>query len=469
MALINQNQLFDRLQEYIDKKVTSAESSLEALFEEYGLKTIVDNLPAINAVADDIDNINLLAPASDAMQTIVDTPGLIDDIQNAEENATQAELDAWVAEAEAMTSDSYASQPVGEQVIEYTSNGDGTFTEITQSMYSSLHYAVVSLAAAEGLTFQGLWDLTLHTDPATEPPAPVPLDDPANPGTPLPFANGMYWFIKGDSIYTGTATPTDPIIPYPTFGPEGTPYVDNDQIMYVSAPQLPYDPWFKKRDIVNWDRLIEIPSNVMNALSTLGTTDTLGSKMIGDLLIEKVDPKVILRNTSATDSVMLLMNDAAGNLAVYKTDDAGGSAEVKMIVYTDSLKLALNATNLTYDDAKVWTENNDGAGSGLDADMIQGLFPDDLIRSYTVNAPALDTLIDTGVYMLTGISPAIYGATSGTLIVTKESNAVKQLFSSGLVIATRESGDNGSTWPSTWNQFGSMVFSGGVLDITLPV
>jgi len=54
---------------------------------------------------------------------------------------TLAQEEAWNAEAEALTADSYATQTEDVFVNVYTSNGDGTFTATPTTDYSALHWA----------------------------------------------------------------------------------------------------------------------------------------------------------------------------------------------------------------------------------------------------------------------------------------------------------------------------------------
>tara|TARA_R110002095_G_C4251687_1_gene240226 strand:- start:5736 stop:9821 length:4086 start_codon:yes stop_codon:yes gene_type:complete len=56
-------------------------------------------------------------------------------------SATSAQLDAWIAEAEAKTSESYAVEPENVVVKTYSSDGDGTFTATATTDYSALHHA----------------------------------------------------------------------------------------------------------------------------------------------------------------------------------------------------------------------------------------------------------------------------------------------------------------------------------------
>jgi len=55
-------------------------------------------------------------------------------------DAERSEKDMWKAEAARKTAESFASQPYGEHVIIYTSNGDGTFSGTETNIYSTLHW-----------------------------------------------------------------------------------------------------------------------------------------------------------------------------------------------------------------------------------------------------------------------------------------------------------------------------------------
>ncbi len=70
---------------------------------------------------------------------------LLVDAQTAESNAstsaTNAQLEAWEAEAQKLTTDSYATRIEDAFVDIYTSNGNGTFTATPTIEYSTLHYA----------------------------------------------------------------------------------------------------------------------------------------------------------------------------------------------------------------------------------------------------------------------------------------------------------------------------------------
>ena len=62
-------------------------------------------------------------------------------------SATSAQLDAWIAEAEAKTSESYAVEPENVVVKTYSSDGDGTFTATATTDYSALHHAAQANSA----------------------------------------------------------------------------------------------------------------------------------------------------------------------------------------------------------------------------------------------------------------------------------------------------------------------------------
>lgn len=65
--------------------------------------------------------------------------------QIASSSATSAELNSWTCEAEKLTADSYATEPVNVFVKLYSSNGDGTISYVKSNEYSSLHWSTQSL------------------------------------------------------------------------------------------------------------------------------------------------------------------------------------------------------------------------------------------------------------------------------------------------------------------------------------
>lgn len=79
----------------------------------------------IDIVADNIADITLVASGINDIATV----------------ASEAQLKAWIAEAEAMTSASYATQVEDTVVYEYGSNGDGTFNALATTDYSAYHWS----------------------------------------------------------------------------------------------------------------------------------------------------------------------------------------------------------------------------------------------------------------------------------------------------------------------------------------
>ena len=82
----------------------------------------------------DETNVNAASTAADAVTTNANAA-------TSTTNATEAQLDAWIAEAQRMTADSYATEAEDVFVKTYTSDGDGTFTASTTTEYSALHWA----------------------------------------------------------------------------------------------------------------------------------------------------------------------------------------------------------------------------------------------------------------------------------------------------------------------------------------
>ncbi len=84
-----------------------------------------------------IANVDILAQNITNVNKVANN---IVDIQNAEENSIIAKEEAWRAEAERLTANSYATEPEDVYVKIYTSNNDGTFTVTDTTDYSSYHW-----------------------------------------------------------------------------------------------------------------------------------------------------------------------------------------------------------------------------------------------------------------------------------------------------------------------------------------
>ena len=72
------------------------------------------------------------------------------DVVTSGTNATNAQLKAWISEAEQLTSASYATQAEDVFVDNYSSDGDGTFTATPTTDYSAYHWKQKALAIASG-------------------------------------------------------------------------------------------------------------------------------------------------------------------------------------------------------------------------------------------------------------------------------------------------------------------------------
>ncbi len=94
---------------------------------------------------DTVPELNQFATEANALATAV------------ENDAITTELDKWIAEAEKLTSESYAVEAEDVEVKHYTSDGDGTFTATPQTgIYSTLHHNAKALASRnQASTFAG--------------------------------------------------------------------------------------------------------------------------------------------------------------------------------------------------------------------------------------------------------------------------------------------------------------------------
>lgn len=98
------------------------------------------NITGVTTVAS-----NMLGILGVATHVIPNLPEILEADVNAAtatSKANEAQLIAWVAEANKLTADSYATEAQDVFVKVYTSNGDGTFTSTSTAEYSSLHWSV---------------------------------------------------------------------------------------------------------------------------------------------------------------------------------------------------------------------------------------------------------------------------------------------------------------------------------------
>jgi hypothetical protein len=121
------------------------------------IKITADNIDIVTTVGNSIDNVDLVGEDL-ALGAGTNQP-TDSAILNALINADIAIAQAWIAEAERLTTESYATEAKNVFVKTYVSDGDGTFTATDTTDYSSLHYSLTSGdSAAAALVSEGLAD-----------------------------------------------------------------------------------------------------------------------------------------------------------------------------------------------------------------------------------------------------------------------------------------------------------------------
>jgi hypothetical protein len=129
---------------YADKAV------LDSIFAD---KATMDSLFADKLVLDSLyaDKVKLDSIFADKskLDSIFNDKIALDDIHNNLATILGAKLDAWNAEAEKLTADSYATEAEDVFVKLYSSDGDGTFTATDTTEYSALHWAAKSQSSSE--------------------------------------------------------------------------------------------------------------------------------------------------------------------------------------------------------------------------------------------------------------------------------------------------------------------------------
>lgn len=239
----------------------------------------------------------------------------------------EAQREAWISQAEALTSESFAIQPEDIEVNRYVSNGDGSFTStpITDT-FSALHWANKAELSTLGLTFQGTWDASTNVYPTTRPPE----------GTGDPLESGDVFFVNvGGTIL-------------------GTDWFIRDWMIRNTTN----DGWVRLPQIVDWDAIINIPDNVTNAVNSTGDT------MSGDLTLVN---DVALKGTKGDTSIVDLLRLKAGNeFTIGDTSLFTGIKGICIFEQIPNCNIAplgdFNLTNKLYVDEALDTKvnNNDG-------------------------------------------------------------------------------------------------------------
>jgi len=179
MAIMNMNQLFDKLQQYIDTKIDDLAVELEDLFIEYGLKEIKPFLDEIKIVADNIDtlapiaeNLPALVDIGENMDSVLAIPGQLVEMEDkvVEGNSYYK---ATIDEAE--FGKRWSQNPISDPVT----HPDYPDAELG---FSSYHWSEVSRGEASALTLKGYWN-------------------PKSGAYPIPTEHGDYWVIKETAWY----------------------------------------------------------------------------------------------------------------------------------------------------------------------------------------------------------------------------------------------------------------------------
>ena len=472
MAIINQNELFDRLRQYIDEKITNLPDSIAQVLEYYGYKEVSDNMDSVLIVAENIDQVKLVAGVSDEILAISD-PLVLAAIVDAEANAIISHKASMTSQAEAMTSESYATEAFNVFVVEYLyDDATDTIISYTTSEFSAWHWSEVSRLSAEGLKWQGSWDLS-GMSPTDLPPTPETFIDP-DTDLPMVLETGMFWYVIGaDSVYDPLATGTPQ--PYPIYGPNNGSFKIDDRLVYAPEdtghpdyPRNPYDPWLRLLDFVQWERVISVPDNIINAADRRGRT--AGDSFSGDIVIEKSSPALFLSDVAANDKNARLMVDA-DKISIATIDDLGAYLDTKLHIEFDAKMLQLTDTLMMFGDDTVWTSGNDGAGTELDAGMLEGKRANEFAQSgKTPIVGSISNITEPGIY-LTGLDTSnLPDATNsdGSLTVGGNGSTIRTYT---WVMA----GESNTVWNRTyknsiwseWLQLGHMTFDGTYLRITL--
>ena len=198
-----------------------------------------------------------------------------------------------------------------------------------------------------------------------------------------------------------------------------------------------------------------------------------GDTMTGDLTIQKSSPTLKLHKTADIQHSLYRIGESGdGFLGSGYSGVTGNSPDYTIHSYTGKVVLSGN----TSPDAKIngisytmWNAGNDGAGSGLDADKLDGKHAESFMVSE--GATVLNTLTKAGSYAGTFTDNPVGSDAVGTVVVLTHSGTgrTSQVFvDSNAKLFTRYSGNIGANW-GAWQQYGAMEYDSGTntLNITL--
>ena len=216
MAIANMNELFDKLQEYIDKKIEGVEGGLKELFDEYELKAILPYLNEIKTVA---DNLEIIIPVGSNITSIVKVAGIKDEIIAVPAEVDRIEFE--VARAESLVTKSHEYV---ESAHNWAQENHGVVVEDGDHIgYSSFHWAIEARDAVYQITWRGGWD-------------------PTSGSKPIPNAHGDYWLVTRAGQYNNTEV-----------------FYAGDWLIWYDGGDGPAQ-WIHKKEAVHWLQIVGKPA-----------------------------------------------------------------------------------------------------------------------------------------------------------------------------------------------------------------
>jgi hypothetical protein len=152
---------------------------------------------------------------------------------------------------------------------------------------------------------------------------------------------------------------------------------------------------------------------------------------------------------------------SVGSLTVVADSDNSSTTEyLSLKAGVDDLRVVSDGT-ITFNGNKVWHAGNDGSGSGLDADTVDGIQGVDIVSTNTTIITTQDwnSFTSNGIYRVQGYTglnaPSAY--TYGTLEVIVSGNSVTQNYythnngsNTGLFTRTKWNASDWSSWKKVW-------------------
>ena len=312
-------------------KVTAVADSI------VGVNTVSGAISKVNAVADSIDSvdsvslhlnaIDITASMQDEVNRLAISPAY-PAILSAEDNAFKSEREAWEAEAQRYTANSYANEAPNIFVKLWSSIGDGTFTYINSTEYSSRHYASLS---------NGLYKLIGFFDASTA------------TGVPTEGDSGGYLQVSVAGDVSGTVIP--PLAVY-------------DELRWNTVTEQ-YDIYRKTIPFAN---LLDVPENVSNAQSRSekGWADGYAPLDSNALIPSEHLPSYVDDVIEVATYVALPITGETGKIYVVVADETSGG-DTSTYRWTGTT-YAMVSNTLTATDVKSMYESNLDTNAFTDAE-----------------------------------------------------------------------------------------------------